>query len=101
MEQFVPQLFPEAELPEGAEAVEVQLGVKLDGDGGGEWIVRLAAGSFTVETPLLVFGFDAPALQGSLSGTQMQMPISGYPHSRCMNLLPRLPHSELSFSRRS
>jgi len=49
MEQFVPQLFADTELPDGAAAVEVQLGVKLDGDGGGEWIVRLAAGGLSVE----------------------------------------------------
>ena len=46
MEDFVPALMAEASIPEEA---DVTLGIRLDGDGGGEWTVSLAAGKASVE----------------------------------------------------
>ena len=46
MEEFVPALMAEASIPEEA---DVTLGIRLDGDGGGEWTVSLAAGKASVE----------------------------------------------------
>jgi putative sterol carrier protein len=47
MEGFVPQALAEAASKEGA-ALSVKLGVLLEGDGGGEWVVHLDQGSVDV-----------------------------------------------------
>ena len=46
MEEFVPAALEEAEIPPDA---DVRLGVRLDGDDGGEWVVALNQGSSSVE----------------------------------------------------
>jgi hypothetical protein len=47
-EQFVPKAFSEAEIPENAKEVDVKLGVRLDGEGGGEWIFHIERGVLSV-----------------------------------------------------
>jgi putative sterol carrier protein len=49
LEGWFPQAFREAELPAGARSLAVKLGIKLDGDGGGEWIFHLDHGELRVE----------------------------------------------------
>jgi hypothetical protein len=48
LEKWFPQAFAEAELPPGSDQVDVQLGVKLEGEGGGEWVFHIAAGKLIV-----------------------------------------------------
>jgi hypothetical protein len=48
-EEFLPKAFAEAELPDELRAVEMTLGVYLEGEGGGEWLVHLRGGSARVE----------------------------------------------------
>jgi hypothetical protein len=48
-EQWLPRAFAEAELPPEAAAIEATLGVRLEGDGGGEWLFRVSGGAMTVE----------------------------------------------------
>ncbi|MCI0548857.1 MAG: SCP2 sterol-binding domain-containing protein [Candidatus Rokubacteria bacterium] len=48
-ERFLPKAFLEADLPEELGAVELTLGVRLEGEGGGEWLVHLRGGSARVE----------------------------------------------------
>jgi len=48
-ERFLPEAFAEADLPEELRAVEMTLGVRLEGQGGGEWLVHLRDGSARVE----------------------------------------------------
>jgi hypothetical protein len=48
MEQWLPQAFAEAELPPGSESVDVKLGVKLEGEGGGEWLFHVQSGKMSV-----------------------------------------------------
>jgi hypothetical protein len=45
----VPKAFAQAELPEDAKEVEVSLGVRLEGTGGGEWLFHLERGQLRVE----------------------------------------------------
>jgi len=45
---WLPKAFAEAELPPGSEEVSVKLGVKLEGQEGGEWIFHLDRGSMSV-----------------------------------------------------
>lgn len=47
-EGFLPKAFPDAELPEGIAELDLALGVDLEGDGGGQWLLRLAEGSLAV-----------------------------------------------------
>lgn len=47
-ESFIPQAFKANPLPEEAKQIELTLGVKLDGDGGGEWRYELKGGDLTV-----------------------------------------------------
>lgn len=47
-EVHVPSAYRAAELPAEAKQVEVTLGVKLDGQGGGEWRIELKGGEMTV-----------------------------------------------------
>lgn len=46
MEEFVPQMMAEASIPDEA---DVSLGIRLDGEGGGEWTISLAQGKASVE----------------------------------------------------
>jgi putative sterol carrier protein len=48
LEKWLPQAFADAELPPGSDQVDVQLGIKLDGEGGGEWIFHMASGKLSV-----------------------------------------------------
>jgi hypothetical protein len=48
IENWLPKAFAEAELPPGSDQVDVQLGVKLEGDGGGEWVFRIQGGQVSV-----------------------------------------------------
>ena len=48
-EAFLPKAFAELELPDALRAVDLVLGVRLEGQGGGEWCVHLRAGSLRVE----------------------------------------------------
>jgi hypothetical protein len=48
-EDFLPKAFAAADLPEELRALELTLGVRLEGEGGGEWLVHLRAGSARVE----------------------------------------------------
>jgi hypothetical protein len=45
---YLPQAFQEAKLPRPLRSIDLDLGVKLDGDGGGEWVVRFAGGRLAV-----------------------------------------------------
>jgi hypothetical protein len=47
-EQWLPQAFAETELPPDARDAAVKLGVRLDGEGGGEWVFELSEGRLTV-----------------------------------------------------
>lgn len=47
-ERFVPEAFQANPLPDEAKQIEVTLGVKLDGDGGGEWRYELKNGALAV-----------------------------------------------------
>lgn len=48
LEKWLPQAFAQAELPPGTEQVDVQLGIRLDGEGGGEWLLRMTGGKLSV-----------------------------------------------------
>jgi hypothetical protein len=48
LEQWLPRAFAEAGLPPGSAGLDVSLGLVLEGEGGGEWIVRIANGAVTV-----------------------------------------------------
>lgn len=48
MEEVVPQLFAASEPPPDLAEVDVRLGVRLDGDGGGEWVMHLRGGALEV-----------------------------------------------------
>jgi putative sterol carrier protein len=48
LEKWLPEAFAEATLPTGSEAVDVQLGVRLEGDGGGEWVFHIRGGRLSV-----------------------------------------------------
>jgi len=48
LESYLPAAFAEIGTPEGAGAVAVALGVQLDGDGGGEWVLDVREGSVNV-----------------------------------------------------
>lgn len=47
MDEYVPQLMAQASIPEDA---DVTLGIRLDGEGGGEWTVSLANGQASVQS---------------------------------------------------
>ena len=44
LERWLPEAFAAAALPPGAEALDVKLGVRLEGEGGGEWLFHLDRG---------------------------------------------------------
>lgn len=48
-ERFLPEAFAAAELAESLSDVELALGVRLEGAGGGEWLLQLAEGALRVE----------------------------------------------------
>ncbi len=48
-EQFVPKAFAEADPPEGLEALDLKVGVRLEGEGGGEWVYHLRDGALSME----------------------------------------------------
>lgn len=48
MEEVVPGLFESAEHPPGTEEVDVRLGVVIEGEGGGEWVLHLRGGGLEV-----------------------------------------------------
>jgi len=48
MEGWLPRAFAELTLPAGAEAPAVQLGVRLEGEGGGEWVMQVGEGRLEV-----------------------------------------------------
>jgi hypothetical protein len=47
-ERIVPQLFQSNPLPEDAKQIDVKLGIRLDGEGGGEWSYHLKDGGLSV-----------------------------------------------------
>jgi hypothetical protein len=49
LEGWLPKAFAEADLPDDAKQVDVKLGVRLEGDGGGEWVCHVCQGSMRVE----------------------------------------------------
>jgi len=44
IEGWLPKAFAEAEVPEDVKGVEVDLGLQLEGEGGGEWVLRIRDG---------------------------------------------------------
>ncbi len=48
LEDWLPRAFAAAGLPPGSESLDVSLGLVLEGEGGGEWVVRIARGAVTV-----------------------------------------------------
>ena len=49
-EVHVPRAFSAADLPDDAKQLDLTLGVKLDGEGGGEWRLHLKNGELTVDS---------------------------------------------------
>jgi hypothetical protein len=49
LEGFLPQAFAEAGLPEAVKGASVRLGVRLEGEGGGEWTFQIQDGSLRVK----------------------------------------------------
>jgi hypothetical protein len=47
-ERFIPQAFQASPLPDDAKQLDVTLGVRLEGDGGGEWLYQLKGGELSV-----------------------------------------------------
>ena len=45
---WLPDAFARRGLPPGSEALDVRLGVQLEGTEGGEWVVRMAGGEITI-----------------------------------------------------
>ncbi|GAG31943.1 unnamed protein product, partial [marine sediment metagenome] len=48
-EIFLPGAFAQAELPAAVKAVELKLGVQLEGEGGGQWLFELVNETLSVE----------------------------------------------------
>jgi hypothetical protein len=48
IENFLPRAFAEADVPESVISFEGKLGVKLEGEGGGEWTFRVEGGALQV-----------------------------------------------------
>ncbi|CAG0960748.1 hypothetical protein MYXO_00741 [Myxococcaceae bacterium] len=47
-EQWLPKAFAAAPVPEAAKSVDVKLGIRLEGAGGGEWIFHMDRGTLSV-----------------------------------------------------
>ena len=47
-EQWLPKAFAAAPVPEAAKGVEVRLGIRLDGAGGGEWVFHMDHGKLNI-----------------------------------------------------
>jgi len=50
LEDYLPAALAEVDPPEAARAVDLQLGVRLEGAGGGEWVVEARGGRFRVRS---------------------------------------------------
>jgi hypothetical protein len=50
LEDWLPRAFAEADVPAEARSVDVQLGVRLEGEGGGEWVLHMQAGQLKVSS---------------------------------------------------
>jgi len=50
LEGYLPEAFEALTPPAGIEALKLQLGLRLEGDGGGEWIVELDGGKVVVRS---------------------------------------------------
>jgi len=50
IEQYIPKAFAEAELPDELKQAEAKLGILLQGDGGGRWLMRLDQGSLAIDS---------------------------------------------------
>jgi hypothetical protein len=48
LEQWLPRAFAEAGLPPGSAGLDVALGLLLEGEGGGEWVIRISGGAVSV-----------------------------------------------------
>ena len=48
LEEWLPGAFAEVGLPPGSEGLDVALGLVLEGEGGGEWVIRIAGGTVSV-----------------------------------------------------
>jgi putative sterol carrier protein len=48
MEEWLPKAFADATRAPGSDQVEVELGVRLDGEGGGEWVFHIQGGQMSV-----------------------------------------------------
>jgi hypothetical protein len=48
LEEWLPRAFAEVGLPPGSEGLDVALGLVLEGEGGGEWVIRIAGGKVSV-----------------------------------------------------
>ena len=48
LERWLPEAFAEAPLPEEMRASDMRLGVRLEGAGGGEWVLQLQGGQLRV-----------------------------------------------------
>ncbi|MDJ0850737.1 MAG: SCP2 sterol-binding domain-containing protein [Myxococcota bacterium] len=48
LEDWFPRAFAAADMPDQVKAVELLLGVKLEGDGGGEWLFQMQGGDVVV-----------------------------------------------------
>jgi hypothetical protein len=49
LERWLPRAFAELPLPEGAEQLDVRVGVRLEGEGGGEWVMHVVGGRLAVK----------------------------------------------------
>lgn len=49
LEKWLPQAFEEADLPEDVRTSDVRLGLVLEGQGGGEWVLSVESGKLRVE----------------------------------------------------
>ena len=50
LESWFPAAYAEAEAPPGAAEVDVKLGLRLEGEGGGEWLLHMDHGSLQVHS---------------------------------------------------
>jgi len=48
LEDWLPRAFAEADVPDTVKSVDLELGVLLAGEGGGEWVFQMQSGTLTV-----------------------------------------------------